>query len=276
MRERLREVAEHPTRPPGRTPPRSGRGRSAARAAARTAPAPRRAGRSARGRRRTRTSTAGRRPRPAAARRPRRSPRRPRTGRSARPGSSARPIASTVPATRSSSAGRKPTSGISRRLASSRFEPYDWTNAPSSRVEAVRADVGVDLVADPPPPVDRPLATERPRRPDRPVEGHPRHHLRVGEVPARAARPPRCPRRAPARPPRGTRAGSRRARQAWSDASSPCVRAVVEGVDDLAVDVELELLGGGVADPHRRRALVAGQPVGPRTRRAAARRRPRT
>jgi hypothetical protein len=35
----------------------------------------------------------------------------------------------------------------------------------------------------------------------------------------------------------------------------------VQGVHDLAVDVQLELLGGGVADPHRV-AVVAGQPVG--------------
>ena len=31
----------------------------------------------------------------------------------------------------------------------------------------------------------------------------------------------------------------------------------VDGVDQLAVDVELELVGGAVADPHRRRAAVA-------------------
>jgi hypothetical protein len=35
----------------------------------------------------------------------------------------------------------------------------------------------------------------------------------------------------------------------------------VLGVGDLAEHVELELVGGGVADPHRRRALVAGQPA---------------
>ena len=40
-------------------------------------------------------------------------------------------------------------------------------------------------------------------------------------------------------------------RQAWSDASSPCSLRECEGVDDLAVDVELDLLGGGVADPDR-------------------------
>src|SRR5436190_1028244 len=41
-------------------------------------------------------------------------------------------MASTVPRTRGSVAGRKPTSGISSRLASSRFVPYACTKEPSS------------------------------------------------------------------------------------------------------------------------------------------------
>ena len=39
------------------------------------------------------------------------------------------------------------------------------------------------------------------------------------------------------------------------------VPAQVQGVHDLAVDVELELVDGRVADPHRPRPLVAAQPV---------------
>ena len=35
---------------------------------------------------------------------------------------------------------------------------------------------------------------------------------------------------------------------------------LVDGVDELAVHIELELIGSGVADAHRRGALVAGQP----------------
>ena len=37
--------------------------------------------------------------------------------------------------------------------------------------------------------------------------------------------------------------------------------ALVHRVHQLAVDVELQLARGGVADPHRARVLVAGQPV---------------
>ena len=36
---------------------------------------------------------------------------------------------------------------------------------------------------------------------------------------------------------------------------------LVQRVDDLAVDVELELFGGGIADSYRRRALLSGQPL---------------
>ena len=67
VRERLREVADEPACAPGRTPPRSDRGRCGARAAARRAPPPRRAARCARWPR-ARTSTAGRRPRRAGGR----------------------------------------------------------------------------------------------------------------------------------------------------------------------------------------------------------------
>ena len=54
------------------------------------------------------------------------------------------------------------------------------------------------------------------------------------------------------------------------------VPALVHRVDHLAVDVELELLVGGVADPHRRRALVPGEPVDLVLARGAARRPVRT
>ena len=63
-------------------------------------------------------------------------------------------------------------------------------------------------------------------------------------------------------------AASRKSRMArWSD---PRVRVFLRSCiwrvwcsesSDLAVDVELELLEAGVADPHRRRVLVARQPV---------------
>ena len=92
------------------------------------------------------------------------------------------------------------------------------------------------------------------------VERHPRHHLRVGEVLARA---PHLPDALVGLLPRGC-AGSRgpsprattRRRRARARPA-----ALVERVEDLAVDVQLELLRRGVADPHRRRVLVAGEPA---------------
>ena len=95
-------------------------------------------------------------------------------------------------------------------------------------VEAVGADVGVDLLADRAPAVDRARASQL-------------SHVRIARSNATHAMTFECvkcrfgPRtsqmpavRAGARPPRGTRAGSRESRQAWSEASSPCSRAVVK------------------------------------------------
>ena len=49
-------------------------------------------------------------------------------------------------------------------------------------------------------------------------------------------------------------------RQASSEAPSPWRRALVERLDDLAVDVELELVRRAVSDADRLRALVAAEP----------------
>ena len=38
---------------------------------------------------------------------------------------------------------------------------------------------------------------------------------------------------------------------------------LVKGVDQFAIDVELQLRMRGVADPHRLRAFIAGQPSSP-------------
>src|SRR5262249_61297828 len=44
------------------------------------------------------------------------------------------------------------------------------------------------------------------------------------------------------------------------DSSKTTLSCLVNGVHELAVHVELELNGSGVADAHRRRALITGQP----------------
>ena len=135
---------------------------------------------------------------------------------------------------------------------------------PGSASKPSRADLGVDLVPERTQLVDRRVERRQVhrRRLHRPVERDPRHHLRVREVPARPAHLPdalvglapavleevddrlrRCPR---------TSGSSVAARACGSRCSVS---------SDLAVHVELELRRRGVADPHRRGALVAGQPV---------------
>src|SRR5437773_3920810 len=91
------------------------------------------------------------------------------------------------------------------------------------------------------------------------VERHPRHHLGMGEVlPGASHFPDPFVRLVPARldvlddsalerPGRGLRLDSGAARE-------------MHAIDELAVDVELELTCGRIADPHRRGALVAGEP----------------
>jgi hypothetical protein len=85
---------------------------------------------------------------------------------------------------------------------------------------------------------------------DGPVEGDPGHHLGVGEVPPWAADlPDALVRLAPLR--------LQELEQGLLEvpgrlvALEADVAAQVQGVHDLAVDVELELLHGRVADPHR-------------------------
>src|SRR5690606_7406131 len=60
----------------------------------------------------------------------------------------------------------------------------------ATAIETVRADVGVDLVAQRTPALDRPLVPEMLAGPDAPVEGHPAHQPRVRE---RARRPANLP-----------------------------------------------------------------------------------
>ncbi len=128
-------------------------------------------------------------------------------------------------------------------------------------VVAVGADVGVHGVPHGPPAVERRGQSGGLGEPHRPVGGDPAHHLGVDEVPPSAAHLPQAlVRFAPVL----FEVVHQRAQQGpdvpfHRDAGQQCQ---VQGVDDLAVHVELELPGGGVAEPDRARAEVAGQPVG--------------
>ena len=172
-------------------------------------------------------------------------------GRSRR-GSSSREIASTVPITRGSFGGRKPTCGISRVEASRVDGAVGLGEGVALGVEALSQTSSCIVLA------------QRPRHwstgPFRPncstastarSNADPGHHLGVHEVPRVAAHLPQplvrvvpvaleLVEQRPAAAPRRCRAALR-----------PDVPVEVQRVEHLAVHVELELAGRGVADPHR-------------------------
>ena len=112
---------------------------------------------------------------------------------------------------------------------------------------------------------DRTPAIERRRKlvfggdGDRPIERHPRHHLRVGEVPPRPAHLPDALVRLPPEflEKRDERPLELPGRRVWGNAR---LQRQVHRVHYLAVDIELELVDGGIPDPHGSGALVTGQP----------------
>ena len=160
------------------------------RAAARRAPPPRRGGPGAPSPGRARTSTEGTSLRPGG------SPSTPVFSSSARYRSTSpsrtrcRSIAATVLATRGSSTGRKPTSGISSRLASSRAEPKDCVNAPSSSSNPLRQTSSWISSRSSRQRSTGPSSPSLVDAPHRTVERHPRHHLRVREVAPRSTHLP--------------------------------------------------------------------------------------
>ena len=170
-----------------------------------------------------------------------------------------RSIAATVAAMRGSSTGRKPTSGRSRRLASSRSEPYDCVNAPTPSWKPSRHTWACTSSRS---------ASHRSTGPVRPcsstiriaaVERDPRHHLRVGEVASRAAH---LPDPLVGLAPDVLEAVEQAAaeRPGVVQRREPAGARLVQRVEDLAVDVELELRARRVADADGPRPLVALEP----------------
>ena len=180
-------------------------------------------------------------------------------------------------AMRGSSGGGSRPSASSSRLASSSLAAVGLHEAVALRVEAVRADVGVDLVAH-----VRASARRSPGRPNisallmRAIERDPGHHLRIGEVLRRGRAPPRCRRPARARSSPDARAARICTPSRIRSPARPPRRRLMQRVHHLAEHVELQLAVRRVADAHRLRVLVAGQPAAPPIRSAAARRRCRT
>ena len=228
-------------------------------------PRRRRSGRSCAARSPARSCRPGTRPRSRSGRR--RRPGRPRRRRAGCTGStrpsliSSRWMVSTVDTTRGSSGGRKPDLGDQQHGRVQLGAAVVLGERAALGVVALLADLGVDLVAH--------RRATGPRRPAGPAR--PRLTARSKATQAITLECTKC-RRGP-RTSQMPSSGSvpvlleepqQRAHQApgvpvEGQARLPAER---DRVDHLAVHVELALAHRGVADPHRRRVLVAGQPVG--------------
>src|SRR3546814_10333951 len=116
------------------------------------------------------------------------------------------------------------------------------------------------LVPELAPVSDRPVEAELRHPRDAPVEGGPRHHLGKGEVlPAAAHFPYPLVGLAPdALEVIEQRALERPGAVAGSESS---LAPLMKRVRHLAIDVDLKLSMGGIADAHRIRPFIAGQPV---------------
>ena len=116
-------------------------------------------------------------------------------------------------------------------------------------VDTPSEHLGVDVGPQRPPAIDRSVEIESLDGLDGTVGGHPRHDLGVSELPPR---PPHLPDPLIGVAPRSLEEVQEHLLQ------RPCVivvrepgeRSLVEGVGNLAVDVQLELVGRRVADPN--------------------------
>ncbi len=126
-------------------------------------------------------------------------------------------------------------------------------------VESLLADGRVHAVPNLSPTLQRSLQVETLRITHCAIKGDPRHDLRMGEM---AAPTPYFPDSIVRLLPNPLQVLDQLLllRPGRADRSEHVHARLVDGVDELPVDIELELIGGGVADAHRDGALVAGQP----------------
>ena len=180
--------------------------------------------------------------------------------------------------TRGSSAGRKPTSGISSRRRVELVRAVGLGERVRARRRTPRAQTSAWIsLAELPPAVDR-ARRGRSARPPATARSNATQAITFECVKCRrgAAHLPDALVGLGPRRPRGSRAASRCSAQAWSSAGEAVRARLVQRVHHLAVDVELELLVRGVADPHRRASPRSRAASRARTRRGGARRRRRT
>ncbi len=116
-------------------------------------------------------------------------------------------------------------------------------------VDALGHDVGADGLAQGAPVFQRALIAEVLNAADRAVQHHPGHHLGIGEVlRPRAHLPDALVRLVPDL--RDMADHRLLQRPALAVGAAGRLAALVEDIHQLAIDVELELLVGGVADAH--------------------------
>ncbi len=159
-------------------------------------------------------------------------------------------MASTVPTT---ALVRRPEEADERDQEQARIEPVravELDERAAFCVVPVPQHLGPNLLTRGAPAVERTFAPELLDGLHRPVEGDPRHDLRMSEVPTRPAHlPDPFVRLVPAGLEPLEQLASERPRVVGR--VEPTATCLVEGVDDLSVDVELSLAGGAVPDPDR-------------------------
>src|SRR4029453_2349442 len=155
-----------------------------------------------------------------------------------------------VPRIRGSSGGRKPVVGDQQQAAVEPLRAIGLHEASQLGVEAVAADVVVNLPRHRAPALDRPLQPEVARELGAAVEGDPRHDLAEGEMARRrTAFPDAAIGLAPDR--RQVRQEGLHQVPGVLAAGDAAAARLVERVHDLAIDVYLELGMRAVADANR-------------------------
>ena len=166
-------------------------------------------------------------------------------------------------------AGRKPTSGISSAAASSSSASKACAYAPRRSLQPRSQDRLADAVALRGPRVDPRVLAELGREAHRAVERHPAHDLRREMVLGLATHLPHAG--VPVGPPARCGVG-----QVGDEALDLRVQVAeplafrCDRVQQLAVDVELRLVPGPVADPHGARVAPAAQVASSRSARSCA------